>query len=117
MNIRLSILLVAVLLLFGGTFLVVRLTASSNREPDEPWLYRMSEDTMSHIEITHAGNTVNYDKKPGSTRWVIQGDPDIPVFLDKWAGTPLLLSGPESIGPWRTPSRIPPHMAWTRLFR
>ena len=88
MNIRLSILLVSVLLLFGGTFLVVRLTASSARDPDEPWLYRMSEDSMSHIEITHAGKTVNYDKKPGSIRWVIQGDPDIPVFLDKWSGTP-----------------------------
>ena len=101
MNIRLSILLVSLLLLFGGTFLVVRLTASSDRDPDEPWLYRMSEDTMSHIEITHGGKTVNYDKKPGSIRWVIQGDPDdpddpdIPVFLDKWSGTPLLLSGPR----------------------
>ena len=95
MNIRLSILLVSVLLLFGGTFLVVRLTASSNRAPDEPWLYRISAETMNHIEITHAGKTVNYDRKPGSTRWVIQGDPDIPVFQDQWGGTTLLLSGPR----------------------
>ena len=95
MNLRLSILLVAVLVLFGGTFLVVRLTIPKERPPEEPWLYRVSEDTLSRIEVTNEDRSVVYERDPGSTRWYIQGDPRIPVFRDKWSGTPLLLSGPR----------------------
>ena len=95
MNLRLSILLVAVLVLFGGTFLVVRLTASKERPPDEPWLYRVSEDDLYRIEVQAQGQNVVFVRNPGSFRWHIQGDPEIPVFRDKWSGTPLLLSGPR----------------------
>jgi hypothetical protein len=95
MNIRLSFLLVALLLIFGGTFLVVRLTRSEEKPPDQPWLYRIDDDSITHIEVTHQGKTVKYDKKPGSDTWYIQDDPAVPVFLKKWSGTPLLLSGPK----------------------
>ena len=95
MNLRLSILLVSVLVLFGGTFLVVRLTASTEREPDEDWMYRISEDDLYRIEVSNNGVGAVYTRNPGSFRWYIQGDPPVPVFNDKWAGTPLLLSGPR----------------------
>ncbi len=95
MNLRLSILLVAILLLFGGTFLVVRFTGSNEPTPDNPWLFRIDEDDISHITVNYRGQTVDYDRNPGSFKWVIQGDPDVPVFQKKWGGTPLLVSGPR----------------------
>ncbi len=95
MNLRLSILLVAVLLLFGGTFLVVRFFGPSERPPEEPWLYRIGEDTIRHIEVTTEGQSVSFNRPPGGFRWYIEGEPDIPVFQEKWSGTPLLLSGPR----------------------
>ena len=39
MNLRLSILLVAILVLFGGTFLVLRFTGQQEASTDEPWLF------------------------------------------------------------------------------
>jgi hypothetical protein len=95
MNLRLSILLVTVLVLFGGTFLVVRLTASTERDPEEDWMYRISEDDLYRIEVSNEGKDVVFTRNPGSFRWYIQEDPPVPVFIDKWSGTPLLLSGPR----------------------
>ena len=95
MNLRLSILLVTVLLLVGGTFLVFRYFGPTERNQDEPWLYHMDEDRIVRIEVQHGGQSVLYSKNPGSTRWYIRGEPDIPVFIEKWSGTPLLLSGPR----------------------
>ena len=95
MNLRLSILLVAVLVLFGGTFLVVRYFGPTERSQQEPWLYHIDEDTVVRIEVSNSGKSEVYSKDPGSKRWFIRGEPDIPVFMDKWGGTPLLLSGPR----------------------
>jgi hypothetical protein len=95
MNVRLSILLVAVLLIFGGTFLVVRLTGTEEKPPDNPWLYKVDDEDIVFISVSHAGQTVSYDKKPGSEQWFIQGNPPVQVVQTKWSGTPLLLSGPQ----------------------
>jgi hypothetical protein len=96
MNVRLSFLLVAVLIIFGGTFLVFQFTRAEDSPPDPPWLYKVDDSSIVHIEATYNGQTVNYDKKPGSTTWYIQEEGrETPVFLDKWSGTPLLLSGPR----------------------
>ena len=93
MNLRLSILLVVVLVLFGGTFLAVRMTRTTERAPINPWLFSMDEGTIAHIQVSFRDKVVDYDRPPGSISWMIQGDPDVPVFQDRWAGTPLLLSG------------------------
>ena len=95
MNLRLSILLVAVLVIFGGTFLAVRLTSSGGGIPDEPWLFRMDESSLVNITVSSGGRTLEFARKPGGATWYIQQDPEVPVFLDKWSGTPLLVSGPR----------------------
>lgn len=95
MNLRLSILLVAVLLIFGGTFLVVRLTGSDPAPETRPWLYRMDDSSLAHISVTHRGETVEYSKRPGTFDWYIQGPNGTLVFQDLWGGKPLLLSGPR----------------------
>ena len=95
MNLRLSILLVAVLLIFGGTFLVVRLTSTDDSRTIRPWLYRMDDSTLANISVTYQGQTVEYSKKPGTFDWYIQGPQGTLVFQDLWGGKPLLLSGPR----------------------
>ena len=99
MNLRLSILLVVVLVIFGGTFLVLRFTDSNERIETSPRLYRIDEGTIVKVEIASQGEAVNYYRNPASLDWYIegspQGNPDIPVFKQRWAGTPLLLGGPK----------------------
>ncbi len=96
MNIRLTILLVFVLFLFGGTFLWFQFNQKSERTPDQPWMYRVDDNSIVHIEVSNEGKTVNYDKKPGGTQWYIQDENgETKVFQEKWSGTPLLLSGPR----------------------
>lgn len=96
MNIRLTFLLLAILLLFGGTILVVTMTREAPPEPDQPWLFKVDDNTITHIEVAYQGATAVYDKKAGGTKWFILEDGrEIPVFQEKWSGTPLLLSGPR----------------------
>ena len=101
MNIRLSFLLVAVLVLFGGTFLVFQFTdligdSSTDETENRPWLFKLDDGSIVHIQVSHAGRTVDYDRKPGGTTWFIQENgEETEVFLEKWGGTTLLLSGPQ----------------------
>lgn len=74
---------------------MLRFFGPNDRPPEEPWLYRMGEDTIEHIEVTTENQTAVFDRPPGGLRWYIEGDPNIPVFQEKWSGTPLLLSGPR----------------------
>ena len=76
MNLRLSILLVAVLLIFGGAFLVIRLTGSEEASVLRPWLYRIDEFSIVHITVTHQSQTVDYDREGGSSIWYILGEPN-----------------------------------------
>lgn len=87
--------MVAVLLIFGGTFLVVRLTGSEETPLTRPWLYRIDESTLANISVTYKGETVEYNKRPGTFDWYIQGPEGTLVFQDSWGGKPLLLSGPK----------------------
>ena len=100
MNIRLSFLLVTVLIIFGGTFLVFQFTdliKDSGEAPvNRPWLFKVDDDSIIHIQVSNAGRTVDYDRKPGGTTWFIQEDgKETQVFQKKWSGTTLLLSGPK----------------------
>lgn len=95
MNLRLSILLVVILIVFGGTVLVVRGSRSGGGIADEPWMFRIDESALVNITVSSGGQTVEYARKPGGATWFIQQDPEVPVFLDKWSGTPLLVSGPR----------------------
>ncbi|HZA22894.1 MAG TPA: hypothetical protein VFA32_09875, partial [Dehalococcoidia bacterium] len=90
MNVRLSFLLVAILVIFGGTFLVFNFTRAEEEPPQRPWLYKVPDDTIVHIQVSYNGQTVNYDRKPGGHTWFIQEEgKETPVFVEKWSGTPL----------------------------
>lgn len=103
MNLRLSILLVVVLIIFGGTFLVLRFTDSNQPDNTRPWLYRIDEGTIVRLEVVFQGEAVQYYRNQASLDWYIEdgaeGSPGIPVFVQQWAGTPLLLGGPKVTRP------------------
>ena len=103
MNLRLSILLVVVLVIFGGTFLVLRFTDSNEPKSTSPWLYRIDEGDIIGLELVYQGNSVTYYRSPASLDWYIaglsKGTADTPVFQERWGGTPLLLSGPRVTRP------------------
>ena len=62
MNLRLSILLVAVLVIFGGTFLVVRFTGPGDPVSEEPWLFRLDDGaTLDLAAIAAVVPGADYD--------------------------------------------------------
>ena len=103
MNLRLSILLLVTLLIFGGTFLVLRFTDSNEPKNTSPWLYRIDEGDIVALELVYQGEKISFFRSPASLSWYIAGEPgvspDIPVFQQRWGGTPLLLSGPRVTRP------------------
>ena len=97
MNLRLSILLVVVLVIFGGTFLILRFTDSNERKEPRTFLYQIDSSTLVKMEVAYQEDEVSFFRNPASLVWYIEGDetiPDIPVFQQRWSGIPLLLSGP-----------------------
>jgi len=86
-------------LIFGGTFLVLRFADSNEPKQSRTWLYRIDEGNIVDLELEYRGETVHYFRNPASRTWFIDGDPDVPVFQQKWGGTPLLLSGPRVTRP------------------
>ncbi len=96
MNIRLTILLVFVLVIFGALALYFRPWEQTASRDEEPWAWRIDDDAIVGITATHRGQTVVYEKDLGRGKWfIVDGAQRSEVFQDKWAGTPLLLSGPR----------------------
>ncbi len=47
--------MVVVLIIFGGTFLVLRFTDSNEPDNTRPWLYRIDEGTIVRLEVVYQG--------------------------------------------------------------
>lgn len=98
MNIRLTILMVVVVAIAGGAWAIIEFTDVVSRgeaTEEEPWLYHMDEGDITYISVAHGGESAEYARDSGSHQWMILGEPDYPVFQQRWGGTPLLLSGPR----------------------
>ena len=115
MNVRLTILLVFVLVIFGALALYFRPWERHTPIEETPWAWRIDDDAIVHVEVTHRGRlgesaecsdkvvpftgeavSIVYDKDLGRGKWfIVEGDDRTEVYHDKWAGTPLILSGPK----------------------
>ena len=96
MNIRLTILLVFVLVIFGALALYFRPWVQEEPRDDTPWAWRIDDDAIVHIEVAHMGESLEYEKDLGRGKWfIVDGEERSEVYQQKWAGTPLLLSGPK----------------------
>ena len=83
--------------------MVLRFTDSNERDNSLPWLYRIDEGDIVALELVYQGEEISFFRSPASLDWYIAGgpggEPDIPVFQQRWGGTPLLLSGPKVTRP------------------
>ncbi len=115
MNIRLTILLVFVLVIFAALALYFRPWDRPEPSDETPWAWRIDDDAIVHLEVTHRGapgnslecsdetigltgeeRSIAYEKDLGRGKWfIVDGDERIEVYQQRWAGTPLLLSGPK----------------------
>ena len=95
MNVRFSILLVVLFLLIAGSVTVSRLLSTTEPKEQQPWLWKVNFEEIVHISVTHEDETVSYARK-SDIQWVIEDGNDTPVFLDKFGGTTVLLSGPRA---------------------
>lgn len=115
MNVRLTILLVFVLALFGALALWFKPWEQDTAPEEEPWAWRIDDDAIVQVEVIHRGQagesiecsdeqfaftgeerSIAYDKDLGRGKWyIVQGEEREEVHHPKWAGTPLLLSGPK----------------------
>ena len=94
MNVRLSILLVVVLILIGGTVGITQVLSTKEPREQEAWFFKLNPEDIKQISVTHNDERVDYAYE--GDQWVIKDGEDTPVFLEAWAGTTLLLSGPRS---------------------
>ena len=94
MNVRLSILLVLVLVLIGGSVYITQELATRERKESPPWLYQLQPEDITKISVLYRDQEMDYELQ--GDQWVIKDGNDTPVFQDKWAGMTLLLSGPKT---------------------
>ena len=96
MNIRLTILLVFLLAIFGALGWWFKPWEQDSPRQEEPWAWRIDDDAIVGVSVTHQGETLTYEKDLGRGKWfIVEGDRRSEVYQQKWAGTPLLLSGPK----------------------
>ena len=98
MNVRLTILLAVLAAMIASTWAIIEFTdlvSRGEQEQEEPWLFKIDETDIAHIEVVYQDEAIEFARVPGSHQWEILGDPNYPVFHERWAGTTLLLSGPR----------------------
>ena len=94
MNVRLSIVLVVVLILVGGSVGITYGLRDKEPEEKDPYLYRVNFQNIQAIQIAHGGEQISFATDDGE-KWVIKDGEDTPVFREKWSGITFLLSGPR----------------------
>ena len=95
MNVRLSILLVLVLLLIGGSVGITYSLRSKEPTKQPPWLYKINVDNIANISVTHGDAQTEYARITEG-QWVIKDGNDTPVDTAAWSGATQTLSGPRS---------------------
>ena len=93
MNIRFTILLVAILVVIGGTVWITQTGKTPERAEDVRWLWKVELGDITRIAVTHEGESLSYGLR--GEQWVIEDGDDTPVFQDKWGGMTLIVSGPR----------------------
>ena len=91
MNVRLTIALVVILAIVGGTVAVTQSLSTKERKPLPPWLFRVEATAVNAISVTHQGLRMEYARE--GAQWVIKDGTDALVDAETWPGTPLVVSG------------------------
>ena len=91
MNVRLTIALVVILAIVGGTVAVTQSLGTEERKPLPPWLFKVEATAINNISVTYQDLSIEYARE--NSQWVIKDGTDSPVHEENWPGTPLVVSG------------------------
>ena len=95
-NIRTSILLLAILALISGYVFFVDVSTQPPTEDESPWLYNVDMDDMNRFTITVDDEQAVFSAI-GNGLWQMEKpEGGIPVAGERWAGIELILSGPKT---------------------
>ena len=78
MNVRLTILLAVLAAMIASTWAIIEFTDLVSRgepEQEEPWLFKIDETDIAHIEVVYQDEAIEFVRDPGSYQWEIIGIP------------------------------------------
>ena len=69
----------------------------NKRADDPPYLrlFQLEDRDLLYFEVTSAGQAATYEKIIGTGQWNIRGEPEVPVYPEKWGETPAMIAGPR----------------------
>lgn len=98
MNIRTTIVLIVLLAVVSAVSAVYISTRDKGvpktiGAPPRDFFYQVDDDAIIRVSVTSSGKTEKFVNDKGT--WRFDGGTNEPVFLDRWGGVTLLLSGPQ----------------------
>jgi len=98
MSFRNTIVLLAILAILGGIVAYLRISQKeeSFEAPPDVWSY--DDNKIEHItlQLPREKQSISFVKNKKKESWFFDTQPRKPVFLRRWGGIVLLLSGPQS---------------------
>lgn len=99
MSLRTSLVLLLLLVLVAGYLAFARLRPAP-APPDAPriapWFYTVTEEDILGVAVSYQDKEYAFVQGATRSEWYFADPYRTPVDLDRWGGTPLLLSGPRS---------------------
>ena len=97
MNVRVTIVLIAVAIVVGAVAYINPFKETLEVEEDSPWFFQLAEEDIETIEIIFQGDSIKF-KKVDVKRylWEFEEPAGIPPNSYRWGGITLLLSGPRT---------------------
>ncbi len=97
MNLRVTIVLVAVAIVVGAVAYINPFKDIPEFEEDSPWFFQLAEEDIETIEVVFQGDSVKFVKVDVKRYlWEFEEPAGIPPNRDRWGGITLLLSGPRT---------------------
>jgi hypothetical protein len=97
MNLRVTIVLVAVAIVVGAVVYINPFKDTPEFEEDSPWFFQVAEEDIETIEVVFQGDSVRFVKVDVKRYlWEFEEPAGIPPNRDRWGGITLLLSGPRT---------------------
>ena len=95
MNLRLTVLLVALAVAVGLVAYINPFEKTEEKAAKSPWFYQVDMDDINVIEVNHNGDQVKFVRE-GRFGWTFDDPSGIPPSHNRWGGITLIFSGPQT---------------------
>ena len=96
MNLRATILLIGLAVAVGVVAYINPFKGDEASRDDSPWFYRLAEDDIERLEITHRGVVEVFTIEDGRKIWEFVEPAGIPPAYERFGGIPYFFSGPKT---------------------